>query len=75
MPESNEVDTPLQIAESVGISRRDFIRFNASLFACSATKISVCTPVEPLDNRTTFRILRADDQMALQFRLQNLRIA
>lgn len=73
MTRSDDLNSVQMAIESQGISRRDFIRLNATLFVIAGT--TACSrPDEAPDERTAFRILRTDDLMALHFRLQNLRI-
>lgn len=55
------------------LSRRDFIRLNLALLVLAGTS-SCSWPEESLDERSEFRIIRADDLLALRFEMRNLRI-
>ncbi len=64
-------DTPLNPAQR--ISRRDFVHINLGLLSLGS--LSACTaPHYPLDPRQEFRLLRADDLLALHIRFSNLAI-
>ena len=76
---SHDRSTPIGRQDSLtadrlgNLSRRDFIRFNLALLALAGTA-SCRWPDDLPDERSTLRLMRAEDLLALTFEWRNLRI-